>query len=153
MLYEDFKRNAQFVNARLTTLHLFSSNNSKNTKWRHNWLTGTDHWDSKLSTNIQYEKNNHSADLIFQKTCKEVNKKQYFWHILDIQKQIIDNSWSYLHSLFLPDSNKCFFICLVPCIRICFYYFLILCSYFYFFFLLFSPWDTFYNLQCLIRFH
>ena len=30
-------------------------------------------------------------------------------------------------ALFLPDSNNHFFICLVPYIPICFYYFLILC--------------------------
>ena len=34
-------------------------------------------------------------------------------------------------TLFLPDSNNCFFICLVPCIHICLYYFLILCFYFH----------------------
>ena len=34
-------------------------------------------------------------------------------------------------ALFLPDSNNCFFICLVPYIHICLYYFLILCFYFH----------------------
>ena len=53
-------------------------------------------------------------------------------------------------ALFLPDSNNCFFICLVPYIPICLYYFLILCFYFHLFFVLFAPRDTFYNLQCLI---
>ena len=34
---------------------------------------------------------------------------------------------------FLPDSNNCFFICLVPYIHIYYYYFLILCFYFHLF--------------------
>ena len=36
-------------------------------------------------------------------------------------------------ALFLPDSNNCFFICLVPYIHICLYYFFILCSHFHLF--------------------
>ena len=31
--------------------------------------------------------------------------------------------------LFLPDSNNCFFICLVPYIPVCLYYFVMLCFY------------------------
>ena len=38
-------------------------------------------------------------------------------------------------ALFLPDSNKCFFICLVLHIHTCPYYFLILCFYFHLLFL------------------
>ena len=34
-------------------------------------------------------------------------------------------------ALFLPDTNNCFFIWIVPYIHICFYYFLILCFYFH----------------------
>ena len=52
-------------------------------------------------------------------------------------------------ALFLPDSNKCFFICLVsyiPSIAFCVLIFTM-------FFWLFLPRDTFYNLQYLIRFH
>ena len=30
-------------------------------------------------------------------------QKVYFWHILDFQKQITDNSCGYLHSLLLPN--------------------------------------------------
>ena len=36
-------------------------------------------------------------------------------------------------ALFLPDSNNCFFICLVPYIHISLYYFLNLCFYFHLF--------------------
>ena len=50
---------------------------------------------------------------------------------MDLSKHITDNSRGYLHSLFSPDSNKCFFISLVPYIHIYLYYFLILCSYFH----------------------
>ena len=120
----------------------------------HNSLAGTDHWNSNLSTNIQCEENNHSAFLIFQKICKKINKINYisdiFWTFKS-KLQIIHGA-TYI-ALFLPDSSKCFFICLVPYIHICLYHFLILCSYFYFLVFLFTPWDTFYNLQCLIWFH
>ena len=37
--------------------------------------------------------------------------------------------------MFLPDSNNCFFICLVPYTHICFYFFLILFFYFHLLFL------------------
>ena len=57
------------------------------------------------------------------------------------KKEITDNSCGYFHWLFLPDSNKCFFICLATYIHICLYYFLILCSYFHLLFLLFLPQD------------
>ena len=53
-------------------------------------------------------------------------------------------------ALFLSDSNNCFFICLVSRTHNYLYYFLILCFYFHLFFTLFSPRDTFCNLQCLI---
>ena len=45
---------------------------------RQNSLAGTDHWNSKLSTNIQCGNNKHSAFLIFQKICKKINKKTIF---------------------------------------------------------------------------
>ena len=64
-----------------------------------------------------------------------------------------DNSCRYLHSLFLLDSNKYFFICFVPYMYICLYYFFILCFYFHLFFLTFLATSHIYNLQCLIRFH
>ena len=64
-------------------------------------------------------------------------KKLYFWHILDFKEQITDHSCGYLHSLFLPGSDKCFFICLGPYIDICLYYFLNFCCYFYLLFLTF----------------
>ena len=46
-----------------------------------------------------------------------------------------------------------FFICIILYICICFFYFLFLCFYFHLLFLLFSPQNTFYNLQCFIQFH
>ena len=62
-------------------------------------------------------------------------KKLYFWHILELKSKLqIIHATIYI-ALFLPDSNKCFFICSVPHIHICFYYFLILCSYFHLLFL------------------
>ena len=66
---------------------------------------------------------------IFQKTSKEINKKTIFLTYFGPLKQITDNSSRYLHSLFLPESNKCFFVCLVLYIHTCLYSFLILCSY------------------------
>ena len=44
-------------------------------------------------------------------------------------------------TLFLPDSNNCFFLCLVPYIHISLYYFLILCFYFHFLFLTYLWFD------------
>ena len=44
---------------------------------------------------------------------------------------LIPCSCGYLHSLFLLDSNKCFFICLVTYTHICLYYFLLLFSLFH----------------------
>ena len=68
---------------RFTSVYYFSSNNSKNSNWRHISLTGSDHWNSKLSNNIQCKENNHSALLIFQKLCQNIKKENYisgiFW--------------------------------------------------------------------------
>ena len=36
-------------------------NNSKNSNWRQISLAGTDDWNSKLFTNIQWERDNHSV--------------------------------------------------------------------------------------------
>ena len=55
-----------------------------------------------------------------------------FWTFIS---KFTDNSCGYLHSLLLPHSNKCFFICLVPYIYICLYFFLILCYYIHLLFL------------------
>ena len=114
------------------SVHYFSSNISKSTNERHISLAGTNHWNSKLSTNIQYKKNNHSAFLIFQKLCQNINnKKLYFWHIWAFEsKLLIIHAAAYI-ALFLSYSNNCFFICLVPYIPICLFYFLILCFYFH----------------------
>ena len=38
-------------------------------------LAGSDHWGSKLSTNIQCEKKNHSLFKIFQKSAKKSTKE------------------------------------------------------------------------------
>ena len=35
-------------------------------------------------------------------------KKLYFWHILDLSKQIKDNSYGYLLALFFHVSSNCF---------------------------------------------
>ena len=108
-------------------------------------LAGTDHESSKLSRSIQCKKNNHSAFLIFQKLCQNINKKNYisgiFW---DFKSKLIYAATQI--ALFLPDSINCFFICSVAYIHICLFIFT-------FFFMLFSPRDAFYNLQCLFRFH
>ena len=95
-------------------------------------MAGTNHWNSKLSTNIQCKKNHHSTFLIFQKLCQNINKKTislaYFGpleanYIQFIRLQFI--------TLFLPDSNNWFFVCSVSYIPIFVYYFLILCFYFH----------------------
>ena len=79
---------------------------------------------------IYCEKSNHSAFLIYQ----NINNKNYtsgiFWVFKS--KLQINHAITYI-GLFLPDSNNCFSICLVPYIHICLYYFLILCFYFHLF--------------------
>ena len=66
--------------------------------------------------------------LIFQKLCQNINKKTTFW-LFKSKLQINDGATYF--ALFRPDSNNCFFICLVPYIHICLYFFLILCFYFH----------------------
>ena len=80
------------------------------------------------------KKNNPSAFVIFQK-LQIIPKYQQkdsisgkFWDF-NSKLQIVHGA-TYA-SLFLPDSNNCFFICLVPYIPICLYYFLILFFYFH----------------------
>ena len=80
-----FKGNTQFLfcatsqkSGALQVCITFLQLNQKNTDWGHNSLTGTDHWNSKLSTNIQCEKNNLPVCSIFQKIFKKINKKTYF---------------------------------------------------------------------------
>ena len=117
------------------SVHYFSSNNSRSTNERHISLAGTDHLNSKLSTNFQYVKNNHSVFLISPKTCKEIHKKNYIpgicWPFKS--KWQIMLAATYI-ARFLPDSNN-FFICIIPYTHIYFSYFLILCSYFHLLFL------------------
>ena len=81
-------------------------------------MARTDHWKSKLSTNIQFEKKYHSAFLIFEKLSQNIKKILYFWHILDLS--------------FLLSSNNCFFYMLSAI----YLYLSLLFSYFVF---LFSP--------------
>ena len=75
-----------------------------------------------------------------------------FIYKFNIQSPYIQSP-SKVHCIYHTGSNKCFFICLVPYTHICLYYFLILYSCFRLVSLTFLPRDTFYNLQCLIRFH
>ena len=120
-------------------------------------MAGTDHWNSNLSTNIQYKKNNHSVFVIFQKLCQNINKKTIisgiFWTFKS--KLLIIHAATYV-ALFLPDSSwlyNCFFICLVPYIPICFYNFLILCFYFHLLFHSRLATRHILQLRCLIWFH
>ena len=65
---------------------------------------------------------------------------------------ISDNSCGYLHSLFLPGSNKCFFYMfstIHPYLSALFPH-VVFFFHLFFFLILFA---TFCNLQCLIRFH
>ena len=65
------------------------------------------------------------------KFYKKINKRNYVSGILWAFKsklQIILQD-TYI-ALLLPDSNNCF-ICIVPYIHICFFYFFILCFYFH----------------------
>ena len=91
-------------------------------------MAGTDHWNSKLSKNIQSEKNDHSAFLIFQKLIQNINKNinyisGIFWSFKS-KLQIIYRLLT-LHCFFL--SLITVFSCLVRHIHICLYYFLVLC--------------------------
>ena len=70
--------------------------------------------------------------LIFQKSAKHLTKKLYSWHALGLPKQITDYRFLWLLTLhcFLLTLITVLFICIIPCIHICFCYFLILCFYF-----------------------
>ena len=67
--------------SRFLTLHHIFSNNSKNTNQRDIWLTGTDHFISKLSKNVQFKKDIHLFFSIFQKICNKakVQRSYYGW--------------------------------------------------------------------------
>ena len=92
---------------------------------------GSDYWDSKLSTNIQCEKNNHSLFFSFPKIYKNIEKANDIPGILWAFKSRLQIIFAAPYMLlFLPDANNCFFICIIPCIHVCSYYFLILCFYF-----------------------
>ena len=154
-----FKGNTQFIflfyhqksgasQVRITFLQL----TQKNTDWKHISLTGTNHWNSKLSTNIQCKKNHHSAFLIFQKLCQNINKKTislaYFGPLEANYIQFIRlltlhcfsltliTGFSYVQCHIFPSLSTIFSFCV---------------SIFTFLVILFSPQDTFYKLQCLIR--
>ena len=74
----------------------------------------------------------------FRKSARKSSKKttyDIFWAFKS-KLQII-HAATYIE-LFPPDSNNCF-VCLVPYIHICLYYFLILCFYFHFLFLALLP--------------
>ena len=69
----------------------------------------------KLSTNIQCEKNNHPAYLIFQKICKKVNKKLIFLTYFGPLKLQIILSVTYIHCFFLTLINvSCMFSTIHP---------------------------------------
>ena len=81
--------------------------------------------------------NNHSAFLLFQKICEKIDKKNYISGIFRAFKSKLQIIPAAIYiALFLPDSNKCFFICLVSYIPIHIIpIHIILCSYFYHIFL------------------
>ena len=92
---------------------------------KHISLSGSDHWDSKLSTNIHCEKSNRSVFLNSPTICKKKMKKNY----------IPDIFWAFRSKLqiilaatciapFLPDTNNCSFICIVLSCRLSFYFLL-----------------------------
>ena len=105
-----------------TSVHYSSSCSSKKSTWRHNLLTGTDHRNYKLSTNIQCEKKIQSAFLIFQRIRKKINKKKLFWTFKSKLQMI--HATTYIQCFFLTLIHV--FSCLIPSIHICLYYFLIL---------------------------
>ena len=81
----------------------------------------------------------------FRNSARISAKRNYFgiFWALKSKLQIIHAATSIV--LFLPDSNHCFFICVVPYIPMCVYYFLIL--YFYFHLLFHSLLATRHILQ------
>ena len=89
----------------------------------------------------------------FRNSARISAKRNYFgiFWALKSKLQIIHAASSIV--LFLPDSNHCFFICVVPYIPIVSTIFSFCIFIFTFFFILFLPRDTFFNLQCSIRFH
>ena len=96
-------------NQALTSLYHFVT--QKNTNWRHISLARGDHWDSKLSANIQCEKNNLSVFSNFPKICKKIHKKSMF---LANFWQITEYSHGYLHCTVSSWHQKLIFICIIP---------------------------------------
>ena len=86
----------------------------------------------------------------FRNSARISGIKTIFWAFKS-KLQII-HAATYI-TLFLPDSNNCFFICLVLYIPFCLNYFLILRFYFHLLFHSLLATRHIYNLQCLIRFH
>ena len=91
-------------------------------------------WSLKFSAFYKYSvwEKNHSVFLIFPRICKKIDKKNnipgIFWAFKSKLQIILAATYM---ALFLPETNNCFRMCIIPYIHICFYYFLILCFYFH----------------------
>ena len=125
------------------SLHNFPWNNSKNTNYRYISSTGTDHWNSKLSTNIQSDKNNHSVFFNISENLKENQQNAIFLAYSEYLKTHYRSFMQLLTSycLFMT-LNRFLYVKYHISISVFHYYFTILCLYFHHFFLLFSPRDT-----------
>ena len=122
-----------------------SSHYSINANHRQRSLTGTNHYDSKLSKVIQFEKKQSLNTLIFEKISNRIIKKTIF-----LVKNIE-------HILF---TSQCFFQTLITVSSICSIIFQYLSPLFFHFFVFISPsfssfarlsWGTFYNLATLFN--
>ena len=111
------------------------------------------------STNIQCEKNNHSVLLIIPKIGKKINRKKtikkliflaYFGPLKANYRLFL--RLLTLHDFFLTLINVFYMYNTIPSISVSTIF--SFCVFiFTFSFLLFSPRNTFYNLQCFISFH
>ena len=126
----------------------------KKTNYLRKYFTGW-RWLLKFYTFYKYsvwEKQRLSLLNIF-KNLQEINKKDYTprtcWAFKSELHIILAATYI---ALFLLDSNKCFFTCIIPYVHICtispFYVFTFTFSY-----SLFLSWNTFYSLQCFIQFY
>ena len=115
MFFKKYYRKRKILNPKNLVLSRstpVSSYNSINANQRQISRTRTDQYNSKLSKVIQFEKKQSLNFLIFEKICKRIIKKKknyisgIFWTFKS-KFQIIHTA-TYI-TVFLPDSNNCFY--------------------------------------------
>ena len=108
-----------------------SSSNSQSNNHRHILMTRTDHCNSKLSENIQYEKNSHSFFLEHDKFIRNLTKKvENFCYVSGVFL-VYSGHWKKLQLI----QTSCTVSCNISYFHICLYYSFIFCFYFLLLFL------------------